>query len=777
MNALEGPPTPVDAVVYWAGGLALRHLRELDEAAEWLGLALAACDEQDHTAISLTLAGTLVLAGRLDTADEILAAASTEGPVGARVAFQRAVVANRRGDLDRAERGFTEALASFRAYDDELGEAHAQSSLGLVDVDRGHAARAIPRFGLARALYRDLGLGMLATLARHNLGYAALRAGDLATAVDQFTAAEEELREVGEPFAEVALDRAEALLLLGATGRAAAVAVEALRTLDHAAADTERAESLVALGRAFAASGRRDLARRAFAAAVELFSQQGRTGWEHVVAVRRLTAEPDVSVVEAVEVARNAHADGNHDVAADADLFVVEHGRAGSSEVEGAYDRLGRLDGADHRRQVATLLRLGREGRDAEVAAQAVLTLDRTRRSVDLTTPLDLRSGVVSRQRHALRLGVQAALRAGDARAVIDLALAAQRVVFAPLAKASAPVDLARAAASGDLPVETWRDLVGRRGHVPETSQPVDDPLIEPYPVLVLIDDGERLAAARLRPDGSSELLSAGSRTDVLDALRRHQVLLTRAAHDPSTVAVGAVTRSRDSVVDVLPWLEDAVSVNFLPVGGVASAPWSALFSGAVTVVVDPRASRGAERPRSSTVAVGPRLLSSDAEVAAVRDSVPDVTVVPHATDVDVLGVGGDLLHLVCHGHHDADSPLLSSYETYGRRLTGMAVAAQPGPPAVVLAAACRAGDAAGEERLAALGLSTAWVAAGSRAVVAPCGPIPDDRRTAETMSALHGALRAGTPPARAIGVAGERADVHVAATLVCSGRPWREAG
>ena len=618
MNALEGPPTPVDAVVYWAGGLALRHLRELDEAAEWLGLALAACDEQDHTAISLTLAGTLVLAGRLDTADEILAAASTEGPVGARVAFQRAVVANRRGDLDRAERGFTEALASFRAYDDELGEAHAQSSLGLVDVDRGHAARAIPRFGLARALYRDLGLGMLATLARHNLGYAALRAGDLATAVDQFTAAEEELREVGEPFAEVALDRAEALLLLGATGRAAAVAVEALRTLDHAAADTERAESLVALGRAFAASGRRDLARRAFAAAVELFSQQGRTGWEHVVAVRRLTAEPDVSVVEAVEVARNAHADGNHDVAADADLFVVEHGRAGSSEVEGAYDRLGRLDGADHRRQVATLLRLGREGRDAEVAAQAVLTLDRTRRSVDLTTPLDLRSGVVSRQRHALRLGVQAALRAGDARAVIDLALAAQRVVFAPLAKASAPVDLARAAASGDLPVETWRDLHQAGGvTIPEeTSQPVDDPLIEPYPVLVLIYDGERLAAARLRPDGSSELLSAGSRTDVLDAPPP-----PGAAHPgrprPEHGGRRRRARSRDSVATFLPWLEDAVSVNFLPVGGVASAPWSALFSGAVDRRGRPPREPGAERPRSSTVAVGPRLLSSDAEVAA----------------------------------------------------------------------------------------------------------------------------------------------------------------
>ena len=285
----------------WALGLALRHLRELADSRRWLTRAADAlsANEPDHTRVVLTLAGTLAFLGELHEADALLADVETTSDLAGRVRFQRAAIAERLGDVAHAADGYAQALDDFRRAGAQLGAAHALSGVGLIELERDQPSDALHRFRDARSLYAELGLDLLQATAAHNEGLAAMRSGDLISAIGLLAEASEELERLGQPFAETALDRIECLLLLGRPAEAARRAAEAIEILQRAGGATDRAELLTTIGAALRRSGNAELARRAFDVAGQLFAEQGRPTWVDVVELRRLesASEPTVDTL------------------------------------------------------------------------------------------------------------------------------------------------------------------------------------------------------------------------------------------------------------------------------------------------------------------------------------------------------------------------------------------------------------------------------------------------------------------------------------------------
>ena len=61
---------------------------------------------------------------------------------------------------------------------------------------------------------------------------------------------------------------------------------------------------------------------------------------------------------------------------------------------------------------------------------------------------------------------------------------------------------------------------------------------------------------------------------------------------------------------------------------------------------------------------VGPGLLTQDEEVAELGAVLGDRLRIADGNPLDAIAAArGATLHLSCHGHHDADNPMLSTYE------------------------------------------------------------------------------------------------------------------
>ena len=794
--------TTEQAVVAWALALASRHLKKLDDAEHWISRAVDGFEpgSDDHTLAELTHTGVLAFQGRLDEAAKLLRGLCPSRELHARVRFQMGAVAEHRGDLSTARDAYSGSLEPFRETGDSLGEAHALTGLGLIEIAAGEAQTAMVRFGLALSLYAELDLPTMVASARCNLGRAAARAGELVVALDNLSLAATELKALGEPFTEVALDRTEALLAAGLHDEAISEVTTVLPSLTAGGAAADRAEALLFLGRALGRSGDTETAQRIVEVAAAEFIEQGRDNWALIAELRGLelcaVADPDRpgilslshdDAVRVAELAQALHTEDAADIAADADVLVT----MASHEdvlVRGAMERLSDLDSRDPRWAIAQAVSSRRSGASKTAVSHVMDGLRALRARQARSASLEVRTGMARQFEQLWSIGAAGLLDQQDARGMLDLL-----IVTTGGGLRSTPVqtgddvsdELRQALQHGATDTDEWRGILRRqraRGSsdpasaMPEitTADEVSAALNGTALLSVWEHDGQLVSM--LMQDDQTRFLDPVPADPVVDASRRWHLQASRSMRHEE-VDPAPVEAALDVVRGLLPMLDELgdAPVVVLPIGRMMEVPWTNLTRSPARVTLDLRPRPRRESSDRWVIVAGPGLASAPLEAQVLHSLVTadrpgDALLIEgvDATPVEVVrqSEGAAVLHLCTHGSFARENPLLSAYALSGGNLVGYEIEQLHNPPVIVVAAACDAGRQTTPATGQTLGLVSTWLAAGSQAVIAPRCVLPDDDRTVATMTALHASLLAGEAPEVALRAAQIDGDPAVAATL-----------
>lgn len=181
------------------------------------------------------------------------------------------------GELGQAERTGQEALATARVAGDARALSQALNAVAVLADARGEYDRAVELYRESLELRRAMNDPLLVANSTNNLGLAALHDGDLQVAEEALAECLALARELGNAVhaASALCGLGEAALLGGAPEPAAVFLEEALALYEELGDDRMRAECLHALGGAAAAQGDLDEAARRFAAAGALREQTG----------------------------------------------------------------------------------------------------------------------------------------------------------------------------------------------------------------------------------------------------------------------------------------------------------------------------------------------------------------------------------------------------------------------------------------------------------------------------------------------------------------------
>ncbi len=123
------------------------------------------------------------------------------------------------------------------------------------------------------------------------------------------------------------------------------------------------------------------------------------------------------------------------------------------------------------------------------------------------------------------------------------------------------------------------------------------------------------------------------------------------------------------------------------------------------------------------------------------------------AAAVSDLAARVDVLHVSAHGRHSAENPLFSGVELVDGPWFGYDIDQLAEIPDVVLLSACEVGRSEvrfGEELV---GMTTAWLHAGVRCVIASAAAV-NDVIAHDVLVAVHRSLGAGEDPATALAAA-----------------------
>ena len=200
------------------------------------------------------------------------------------------------------------------------------------------------------------------------------------------------------------------------------------------------------------------------------------------------------------------------------------------------------------------------------------------------------------------------------------------------------------------------------------------------------------------------------------------------------------------------------------PSGVLAGVPWGLLpgmHGRPVTVTRSATSwlSRQATPLRlgSAGFVAGPRVPRAAAEVGAAAETWPAAEVLvgeaATAAAVSDLAARVDVLHVSAHGRHSAENPLFSGVELVDGPWFGYDIDQLAEIPDVVLLSACEVGRSEvrfGEELV---GMTTAWLHAGVRCVIASAAAV-NDVIAHDVLVAVHRSLGAGEDPATALAAA-----------------------
>ena len=798
--------------------LARTYLGEIHEAVTSGRDAVAVARDGDDTeALGLALttqAGVLAWAGEpvasIEAIDEALALLEAEAY--AKALAQRGGIHYRLGNFTLALSDLNEAIGLLHEPDQLVWKGHALTNRGLLHAYQGSLDLAKDDLGAARRAYGAVNQRSAEARAAQNLGWLALRSGDLPGALNYLDEAEGVIADLGASLGQVWADRAEALLAAHMAADAKQVALKAAQELKASGLNASYADALLQAAQAALLGGHNGEAIEAARKARTLLEGQGRDGWvafaDYIVmraravsgdlggddlpAIRRSVAALDRAGLQTESIharllaAEVATAVGDFESCRRYLEEAAEARRAGPVEIRAqGWVALARLRAhAEDSRGTAAAARAGLEVLDRY---QATLggTLARLHVSghgaelAEIGVKLAAESGSPRRLFEWLERTRAGALRNQPVSTVRDDDLAAHLLLLR-----EADEELRRATLEGADADALWRrrnqlqekvrDISMRSaghggGRIPrmsagDTLDLLDHAALVEFGVL----PGEDLVAVVLR-EGRARKVALGP----LSAVRREvdslamsiRRLARRNASEASRQAGLAVVREAAENLNrvvIEPLRLESETVVIIPTGVLASTPWALLSSlRESAIAVAPSAAlwaaatrQGAPAPTGrAAVVAGPNLEHAVAEVERVaalyRNPLPLVE--PTAAEAAGAIDGAAMAHVACHGTLRADNPLFSSLEMADAGLTIYDLESLVTAPSTMVLSACDAGanvSAGGQE---VMGLATALLSQGTQSVVANVGLVPDQASTIDLMERLHRGIAAGVPVSRAL--------------------------
>ncbi|WP_076261260.1 CHAT domain-containing protein [Intrasporangium flavum] len=393
----------------------------------------------------------------------------------ARLAYQRANVAGRGGDLAGARDGLEGALRRLDAFSPRE-QCSVLLSRGMLAFELSEPAVALDAFSRAAATAREGGWRPQEFMAAHNEGYAAYLLGDVPRALATMAAAVEDAPDVS--LLPARLDRAHVLLEAGLIDEAVEVLVAAAGSPD-AEHDQAAAELQLRLSRAHRLAGNLRRAGEAAERAVEGFDRVGAVGWAAKARLARVHVELD-------RQRRGAAADGVPDgaaVLATAEEVAATAARLGDTELGDSA-----LVAAADAHLLAGRVEAARSCLDAVGGPGASLTGELDRAVVE--AGLHVAAGEPARARRVLGRAARGLAAGQEGSASLDLR-SARALHGVRLAR----IDLALALRGGSSAVlealDRWRNATDR---LPSLGRPDDD-------VLASLTEQLRSTQALLRGD------------------------------------------------------------------------------------------------------------------------------------------------------------------------------------------------------------------------------------------------------------------------------------
>jgi tetratricopeptide (TPR) repeat protein len=706
-----------------------------------------------------------------------------------------------RGETAAAMADFDRALAML---DEPRRIAIVHLNRGNVHLQRKQLQAATSEFGRSFSAYREAGDEYGAAKALHNLGYTHFLAGDLVAALRDFAVAHPTVAAEGPVMtAMVEQDRAEVLMAAGLHEEGAAALASAADAYGRRRLYQRRGEAELALARSLVLTdpGR---ARDAARAARRRFRRTGAQAWEVRADATLLSAEVEAGGTGpalAARVTTLASELADQGLRWEAALARIDAARVWIRRgdlVQARHDL--RSVGATRQAPIAVRL-LDRDVR-AELAAAESRGRDALKhlRSglTDLHTwqssfgSLDLQTGVAG---HGTRLGVRGLALAARSRrpAVLFEWSERARMLASRVQPVRAPEDpelvadlteLREMAAAREGGRRTspereaeLRQRVRERAWQHQGSGEVADPVTLDE-LRAAVDQDTALVAYVVTADAVVALVVTSDSTTWVDLGHRAELDallggllpdLDMAATDLPD-AMGAFVRAElaqrlDTIADLLvaPLL-GAVGerrVVLTPSGVLSGVPWTLLpgYVGRPVTLAQSATAWLARRTtplRTATAGfvAGPRVARAEDEVVAAAKEWASARVLlsldATASAVSELAESVDVLHVAAHGRHSAENAMFAGLQLTGGPWFGYDIDRLQRVPDVVLLSACEVGRSTvrwGEELI---GMTTAWLHAGARCVIASPAAI-NDQAAYGVLVAVHERLAAGLDPAAAL--------------------------
>ena len=726
----------------------------------------------------------------------------------ARLRNNRGILYRYRGQLRRAKADITRAEQLYATLQLPRAQAGARWNLGVVEGTMGDIPAALDALDAAADAFRKADVPAAALLL--DQGEVLLSAGLAHEGLETVSAAVAELSKRGQhaDLAEARLLLARARLAAGEPGAAAADAGAARQSFARQHRPSWSAMAQYVEVHAMWAAG--DRSERLLRAALRTATRLSATGWT--------TAALDIRLLAgriATDVGRLAVADAQLRTAARARRSVQLDQRARAwyalallrhrnGDQRGAYRAVcAGLDAAEQHRALlgATELRVQVAGQVADLAALGVdLALahrdpGRVLRSAERYRAATLRLRPVLPPADEGLADLLARLRVAAAEAErAQLNEAAAR----PLRRRQRALEdelRRRLRHSRGAPAPLPPSAAGTSHLAADLAAALGDRVLIEY-----LERAGRMYAVVLR-DGAATLRAlepaAGPATIAaeLESLRFawHRTVTGHGSDTSLRAAASLVThaaaRLDDMLLRPLAPLPDGRPLVLVPTGQLQSVPWLMLPGCAGrSVTVAPSAATwlaaaggpgksgtAAARPPGGSaghavLVAGPGLPGAAREVAALSALYPDARVLtgPDATVGATLRAldGAAIAHIAAHGRFREDNPLFSALMLADGPLTVYDLERLGAAPAAIMLAACDSAMSPVRPGDEMTGLAAALLAVGTRTVVAPLLPVPDDTGGAPAHT-WHRLVRQGTAPAAALCVA---ARDEAATALICLG-------
>ncbi|WP_221585049.1 CHAT domain-containing protein [Microbacterium sp. G2-8] len=762
--------------------LSLRGAHAEAERASRAALRLRDLGEQTRAILHGELGAVLLTAGRwkaaISSLDIALAMLDDSPQERANLLMNRATANMDLGALDDAMRDCAEAVATFTADGDTIGAAQA----------------------------------------RHNLGYVAMLRGDLALALREMSAVRDELERESPALAAIAgLDRAEVLREAGQLREAEALFERVARTFGAQRMRQSRAEAEFRLAQTLLAHDPGRAAGVAKLAA-KRFRAQGSTPWAlraDGVRLRALLAPSRRRFAQTVS--DEVRASCVTTARALLRLGFRSESRALRFARDAALARAGSPPRVTPRADDTAPLNvrlLAFEAQAAQAAARGddagarraayegiaqLAGWQRTFGSIEMLSSAAMHGTGVFLE------GIDAAVRSGDPEIVFEWSeitrhfsqqvtpvrpprddehaadLSRLRSLRAELDDAAWDTDPRVIGLRQRVSERRWMDTQGQEGPAHVTLGALRAALDEETALMSFVYVRERLLCLVVPHTAPPRIVDLSWRR--VRALRDGLFPDLNAAAETHGTPTGALVR--DALDVRLADLSDALLVDALRVAGdprrviitapgeLQGTPWSILPAMRGRVMTLSRsASRWVNTCRAARpiervgFAVGPDVPRGGEEARDAADiwrrALPHhdaARVLDGATAtvdaVSRLARDVDVLHIVAHGHHSIDSPMLSACALADGSLFGYDVDEIPSPPEIVLLSACELGRSSVQWGEEAVGMTRAWLHSGVRTVIASPVVVADDV-ACDLLCALHEHLADGAGPAEALALAAE---------------------